>query len=183
MPLRLVAAAVLACVCVACGGSDDAPTAPTPPTFTLSLTSETTTPAPNTFFLERAGGVPDEIRVAVRATFTQANAFSKFRGELLYDPNVLTLRNFTHGTFMQQGGAVVDTSVTTLGNRLTMRIDRPDSLPGIFGTDTVLTLNFVRARPAQPGAASPLQWDDPHAYTADFRDRLVRTYNATVSID
>jgi hypothetical protein len=144
------------------------------------FTAETSTPAPNTYWLDTAEPTASgEIAVRVNANF--AARFSRFRGTILYDPAVLTAVSYAEADYMKQGGALTDTSVTVAGNRVIIRIDRPDSLLGASGFGTVLFLRFTPASGVRAGT-SPLQWTEASAFTASSNDLLTRTYGGSITI-
>lgn len=172
-----------------CGGDKSPAPSPSPinTTFSYAFTGETTTPSLNTYWLERETAFalssdPTAIGVRVNANFTAP--FSKVRGTLRYDGAVLESLGWTSSDFMKQGGALVDFFISSplTGTGRELRIDRPDSLPGVTGSGTILILWFKAANQAARGKTSPLQWDDAHAYTASFSERLSRTYGGSITV-
>lgn len=177
---------LVAIVAVSC--SKSTPAAPTtttttaPAVQTLTFSSDTAAPAGQTFSLiDRHEGVAAQIAIGL-----QANAFDRlpctmYRATIVYDAAILSVVNYSEGDWMKQGGAIPTFAVTAGGNSAVIRIDRPTSFPGANGSGIAVTLRFKPATPTTRGS-SGIQWTDPHCYTPNFTDTLVRAYNGTVTI-
>jgi hypothetical protein len=147
----------------------------------LSFAPVTPSATGTIFWLEDAPGAPAD-QIAIRVHARSGARFHKFRGAIFFDDRTLTVLNYSLGEYMGQDGAATDVSVTGLGSgRVSIRIDRPDTILGATGSGVVLTLRFKAATGVRSGA-SPLQWDDPHAYTASFSDVLAHAYGGTITI-
>jgi len=162
----------------ACSKNSNAPSS----TPSFAFAGETTTPAANTFWIDRGTDSSGQIAIRLNAHFTQS--FSILNANLVFDKAVLTPADFTTGDFLKQGGADVTTSVTfpASSNNLFIDIERPDSVAAATGDGVMFTLRFKAASGASKGASTPIEWNDSHAYTSGFTDRLVRTYGATVTL-
>lgn len=183
--LLSAATAFAAVICMACGGQSS-PTAPsqtqTPSVPLLTFTPDTRNATFDVFWLETPEPTATGGQMLVRLMANFAARFSKFRGTILFDANVLTVVSYAEGTFMQQGGAIVDSSVTGAGsNHIDIRIDRPDSLIGATGQGLILVVRFAPKTGTTTGR-SALQWDGAHAYTSSFNDVLSRTFGGTIRV-
>ena len=179
---RIIAALAVSLSIAACEAGDP-PTQPTALTYTFSFGSSAQTFQPWTFWLEDAKeGVTNQIAIAVVADFEQACQVQRVRGTLLFNANVLQIVNHSEGPYMQQGGVATDTSVTAGRGHITFQVDRPESAEAVSGRGTVMTIRFRAAGTYSRGAVSPLQWSDPHAYTASFIDCLHAARDAEVSV-
>ncbi len=173
--------ALLLCLtAAACSSSTPAPT----PVFTFAFAGETTTPAANTFWIDKGSDSSGVVGLRLNAHFTLS--FSVMDANILFDKAVLTPTDFTTGDFLKQGGALVTANVVTFpagSNNLYIHIERPDSFAPATGDGVLLTLHFKAATGAVKGSSSAIQWNDSHAYLSGFsNDRLVRTYGGTVTV-
>lgn len=192
----------VALVLISCGGDKSTPTSSTPATTTSTSSSttttttvapslatllfapETTNPAGNSYTIDAALGVPGEITLRMNAfNFVPGRPVHKVRATLIYDASVLAPADntFQSGPWMTQGGALTEFNLSSSPGRYVIRIDRPDSVPGVSGSGTIFSKRFVAVAGVR-NRSTPLQWTDTDAFTSEFAQALSRAYGGTVTV-
>lgn len=183
--MRRIAVSVLflAHALIVSGCGHDSPTAPSKPAKALHFASSFAGGDARSYWFAVVNNDIPTVPVNLMARFDAGCAPSKIRATVVFDSAAVSILNYSEGPFLKQGGAVITTTVTNASaNSVTIRSDRPDSLPGATGQDVFLTLNFQPKTAAATGAVSPIQWTDVNAFTASFTDCLTLTRNASLTV-
>jgi hypothetical protein len=195
--LYLFCASLIALSAAGCGGDSKSstPTAPTPAVLVLTATgdwpaasrpdSPTVTGNGNALGVANVpagfGGTDGKdagaVWVAIKAT---ASNLGQVRGDLTWDPALLSFDAYGRGEWFENGANVSWTLLTSTAGRVSFLLDRPSTVSGATGTGSVVYLR-LRGRAA---GTSLLQWSNPELRGPDFSSRPLTggSYGGSVSI-
>jgi hypothetical protein len=172
----------------ACGSNPVAPPTPAPPTPTptpalvLTFTPQTASPIGAALAIFPGSRGQKEGMISLAVTAHNLNNVSKVRGEILWDPDVLDFDSWGEGDWFKQGGALVEWSFYDYAGKISLRLDRPSTLPGASGSGEIVLFRFKPHGTRRTGS-TPLQWNNPELWESDYSDcRLDNVYGGTITI-
>lgn len=174
----------------ACGG--DSPLAPPPVTApppapvvrTVTFTPDASTITGSALSIQTSnrGNEAGKVTIAI-VVHNIPRSVHKVRGELRWDPALLEYDNWGQGDFLNQGGALVDWTISTAtAGQVSLFLDRPSTLPPAGGSGEIIVLR-LRPRTGVTSGTSRLQWDDPRLLDSEFRRYVpANIYTGTITI-
>jgi hypothetical protein len=169
------------------GGSNPSPTAPSPSPAPpapapLVLTFTPTSPNPSgaTLSIQNTTRGAEAGKVTMAIWVHNAPPFHKVRGEVRWNPELLEFDSWGRGAMLDTDG--MDwTFFTSGGGRITLWLDRPSTLPAVFGTGEVFAFR-LRPRAGVRSGSTALVWDAPRLLTAGLSQVVSRGVGGTVTI-